>query len=309
MKVVGTYFTFPGKLDYPFNEEVYYQGYQELSERCKKHDIRLIFVRGEESYLGDLTFSHGTEFVDGQLVDIEHPIKVDLIYNKCRGLAPKSLPTKNIINSPELDEICSNKFVTYETLPDHVIPTFKISAENYAEVLTTLPSDDLLIKPLDGEEGQGIERISKGSFTPNLIQGNQHYVVQPFIDTSHGIPGVCEGPHDLRLILFNGKPTLSFLRQPKAGGYISNVGQGGSLRSVDLAHIPTEAFDVAREVDAALQKFFPRVYTIDLVFGEEKVWVVELNSRPGLPHRKLTGDEFAETFYASLIECFKEGMQ
>jgi len=66
-------------------------------------------------------------------------------------------------------------------------------------------------------------------------------IVQQFVDSGSGIEKLnIEGVHDLRVVVVDGKPVLSYIRQPESG-YIANVAQGGTMEFVKLKMCPKKS--------------------------------------------------------------------
>ncbi len=107
-------------------------------------------------------------------------------------------------------------------------------------------------------------------------------IVQEFLDSASGIPGVYNGIHDYRVMVMNGEVIGSFLRTPPPGELKTNVAQGGIIRPVENKDIPKSIFPIVEEVDAAFAHCGERFYGIDLAFTEQGPKIIELNSRPGL---------------------------
>ena len=300
---IGIYFTDPNELGYPLSQPMYFEAYKELAAFCAHQHLRVVFVRGN-SHMSDTTFSHGWEFQKNKLVHIPDPITVDLIYNKCVGEAPKSFPADKTLNNPRLDAICANKLLTYQQFPEFVIPTFEISPTNWQQAIAQIATDKVVLKPIDGEEGRGIVILTKDTFQESDIPSSEPYVAQPFLDSSTGIPGVFLGIHDLRVIVFNGIPTLATIRQAAHNELISNVARGASLTVLPIEKVPQTALDIVASIDKKFESFSPRAYTVDFMFQNGVPSVVELNSRPGLPKTKVHGETYKQTFFKSLSDCF-----
>ena len=46
-----------------------------------------------------------------------------------------------------------------------------------------------------------------------------------------------------------------------------------------MSQVPQWALDFVPKIDQHFQKFFPRIYTIDLMYADDRPYLVELNSR------------------------------
>src|SRR6185436_9953431 len=109
------------------------------------------------------------------------------------------------------------------------------------------------------------------------------YLIQEFIDTSAGVPGIVEGIHDFRIVAVSGEPVVCYVRTPPPGKKLANVAQGGKEIHVTLDRIPQEALALFQQVDDALARFPKRVYSVDMGRNVDGRWmIIELNSKPGL---------------------------
>ena len=121
------------------------------------------------------------------------------------------------------------------------------------------------------------------------------------MDLSGGIPGIVDGLHDLRLVFIGDRFSYAMVRTPPKGGLMANICQGGSFFTVPDQSIPEEAMEIALAIDARLQSFKTRVYSVDLGLNADGRWkVLELNSPPGLiPSR---GDAIMDRDHRMLAE-------
>jgi glutathione synthase/RimK-type ligase-like ATP-grasp enzyme len=122
-------------------------------------------------------------------------------------------------------------------------------------------------------------------------------LVQEFIDMSDGIPGIAEGPHDVRVLMTGHTIIGATLRQPAPGRLHSNVSQGGTERLLSYDEIPAELREIAIKIDGELDDF-PRYYAIDFARGKQGWVLIEINKKPGL-FREANGP-LARTFMDSL---------
>lgn len=295
------------KMGYPFNYPTYFESYAQFSVVCAENGARLIICRGD-SYLGNMRFSAGWEFNGIELQEINTPITADLIYLKGLGQTLNISDSDLAINRPEFDGICRNKIATYQAIGKHMAPCYAIDEENWQEVLQKIATDKVVLKPVEGAGGAGIIITDTKDFQYDASQFEEPYLAQDFIDISRGIPGLVEGPHDLRLILFNGEVKLSFVRLPKDGSLLSNFAQGATAKVIPLDDLPPQTITIAQEVDAQFSMFNPRIYTIDFLFEGERAVIGEINSRPAFPHPSLLGEEFTSQFHHYLLNTFKEAI-
>jgi len=304
---VVIYFDMPGAMDYPFSERIYYESYRNFSAEAAKSDIAITIARGD-SYRGSMQFSNGWQFVDGELTAVATPIQADLIYNKSQFGALVSDPNDLVINPPAFDDIARNKWTSYQALREFCPITYQINNGNWREVFDKIPTNRVVLKPELGFGGTGIHVAIKSELDFPKLGLTDAYIAQEFIDSSGGIPGICSGYHDLRILLFGGQPKLAFLRQPKAGSLLSNVSQGGTATAVEISQVPEQIIASAAAIDQRFGAFYPRFYSADFFVQNGRPYLVETNTQPGFPHPDVEGASFTEQYYGYLIDIFCQAL-
>lgn len=284
MKTIAVFFTSPGDKSYPFNESYYVTAYRELAEKIAEKGARLVIVRAMESYKGNGVFSGYWVFGNGEFTRINEDIKPDLVYNKGHFIFrdDDSLP---IMNHRELDGICLDKRKTFAAFSEHCPLTKEVhSKEEALDFLEKVSTAFAVAKPIDGEEGKGVIIMRKNELADHIP--SYPYLMQEFVDTSGGVPGITDGMHDLRLTLINGDVGNSFLRIPAKGKMVSNLAQGGSKQEVPVDLIPSECLSLAATIDERFKKYGKRVYSVDMGRDVSGKWfIIELNSQPGVTCR------------------------
>lgn len=283
MKIINLviYFDDPQPMGYPFGSPEYYRAYMELCQSCRKYRIAPYIARGK-SYLKNMVFSGGWQFSRNRLITVNRKIKADVIYKK--GFKLKLKKQDKVINPQGLEDICRNKMTTYRLFKKYLPKSYHINKDNYQRILKKIPSRRVVLKPITGQEGIGIVIVDKNKFSLKIIsQSNDRYLAQQFIETHSGIPHLIAGRHDLRIVCFNGTKLLAYVRQPKKGGYLANIAQGGKLTVIKNEQIPESALAIFKAVDIKLSQFLPRIYSLDLGYERNKPYIFELNSQPGLP--------------------------
>lgn len=277
-KTIGVFFDDPREDGYPLDKEYYRTAYAELAETIASKGGELVVVRGQESYRGNNRFSHFWDLRDHTMKRHDEEIEVDLMYDKGHFVHD---PHARLLNDPEMDEICVNKWKTYEMFTEHCPFTAIIqSQKELHDALEAIQTELVVAKPLDGEEGHGVF-IEPASAITAKIQ-TFPYLLQEFIDTSGGIPGIVEGTHDLRIICIGSEIVLCFVRTPPPGKLLANVAQGGRKIEIQIQDIPKEALLLHSEVESVFSRFKRRVYSIDCGRSKDGTWkIIELNSKPG----------------------------
>ena len=155
------------------------------------------------------------------------------------------------------------------------------SAEKLDECIEKIPGSIIVAKPTDQTGGAGVFIGNKKEIVPQIKEFP--YIIQEYIDTSEGIPGLIDSTHDLRLVSLQGEVVLAFIRTPPPGNILANVSKGGSLIEVMKKDIPEGALAIFKSVDTALSHFKQRIYSIDMGRNSDGRWmIIELNSRPAL---------------------------
>lgn len=306
MKTVAVYFSDPEPMGYPFDHIEFYRAYQALSTDTDKEGIELVFCRGN-TYTGPMTFSQGWKFdQDQNLIKIEEPIQASLIYMK--GLEPvfpfDTTGTK-ILNDPEFDRLCRDKLATYELFPEFMKKSLPILPESAESVAAQMNTQTIVLKPVFGDSGIGIKFVDKSKCTSAEIPTTEPYIAQEYLESIEGVPGIMTGRHDLRLVVANGEPVISYIRVAKEGSLLSNTHQGATVQPIDLEQLPDSCIPIVKEVDSRLAHFDSRMYSIDFMFESGKPFVTELNSRAGIPDASWVGAERARRYREVLVNLFK----
>lgn len=307
MQTFVIYFNRPGKLDSPLDDPFYFASYKGFADYCKTRGTQVYAARGD-SYQGNMRFRNCYEFVDNDLVDVPGIVTADAVYNKGVDYPFTFEPDALVINSPAFDELTESKWHMAETFGDLMPATYEISSENWREVVAKISTDKIVLKPVDGLGGYGIIITEKATLDFPSLNLTTPYIAQPFVDSSNGIPGICDSYHDLRILIFNGEPKLSYIRTPKPGSLLSNISQGASAFAVDIAKVPAEILDMARQVDAAYASYYPRHYSADFFMGPDRPYLVETNTQPGFPRSDSEGVAFQQQYYQYLFELMNEAV-
>jgi len=139
----------------------------------------------------------------------------------------------------------------------------------------------VVLKPLMGSGGESVLIES-----PKMLaqyQPKRTMLLQKFIDTSHGIPGVMRGRHDMRIHILNNKIFCAEYRTPPQNSLIANITRGGSLHYLAKNKIPTKATALAKKVTKRFHDILPHFYAIDMAFDPQgKPFLIELNAKPGI---------------------------
>lgn len=279
-----------------------------LFSLAKKKNLRFILTdfRGFQN-----GYFKNSWIFDGKKWKKSGKFKADVIYDKSKtnfqNVAIKLTVAEKVplINNPIFDLICENKFLSYLYFKEYSPKTFVLEKNNLDKILKEIKTESIVTKPNWGSGGKNVKIIPRQNL--KHIKIKFEYIAQKFIDSSQGIKKIVKNTHDLRIVIANGKISYSYLRIPKKRSLIANIQQGGSMINLKEHQIPTAAKKLARDVDEKFKDFWPRIYTIDLIFDkQQKPWLIELNSKPGIyfyPKDKKLQDKFYMDIINSLKLC------
>ncbi len=209
------------------------------------------------------------------------------------------------INSLGFERL-NNKAVLGNLLSPWMPKTIKINhQEDYPALSTIFNSKKIVLKPIKGSGGVGVEIIDAKKITRKKNK-KVNVLAQEFIDSSKGIKGLCSGYHDLRLVFLKNKLTYAYLREPKKGMLLANLAQGGKMTVVKKNKIPKKVFGIVKNVLRIIMHLNPVYYTMDFIFDESgQPYLLELNTRPGSYFAKEYAD-LQKKFFNKLLKVFKK---
>ena len=267
----------------PFNNDYYIRAYSDLLLAVKRCGANVYFS-SREHYMGDGLFDKAytmDAIVPFSQFTLTTDIRADLAYDKGDFSDIHDVTTLNPIF---VHTITSNKSETYAHFGAYQ-PVSRLCQDEQEMVaaLGEVPGDMIVIKPLTGNGGHGVLIVKREDIdlTDSTFVAEYPVLVQEFLDTACGIPGMVEGIHDLRIKTGNGEVWGGTLRTPREGELRANVAQGGTERHLFPEEIPEDAVAIAMAIDQHFTDY-PRYYSIDLARTERGWKLIELNSKPGL---------------------------
>lgn len=285
--VVGIYFSRSGAHNYPLTVPMYRRAYFELSQELEVRGTNMVIVRSPEAYIGHGHFKQHWVFTSDGDLEERRAITVDTVYDKGPGnsLVFNDVP---VMNSAFINDVCVDKYQTAELFKDFS-PASRLvkTLDEYQRALADWPADQkVVIKPNDGFGGEGvrIEEVADAR-RARITEEQLPLILQTYIDTSAGIPGIADGQHDLRILMLNGEVIGGQVRRPAAGSLVANLAQGGSVQLLSHGQIPVAAAEVAKQIDRQFADHQPRFYAVDLAHSSGRYFLIELNSRPGLSEK------------------------
>ena len=289
--------------DYPFSKKRTNEAYELFTEIGKQNEVRFListFGNLEEDILKKAwVFENKWKIAENE--------KIDLIFDRDKTTAEnieskKEISKKiKIVNAPEFNLLCWDKFESYKKFPNLMPKTFLVKdIDELKQVLSQIKTEKIVLKPRYGIMGKDIEFLNKDQ----IKEVKENIIVQEFIDSSGGIEELgMEGVHDLRVVIINGEINHSYIRVAKEGSLFANCARGGKKMFIDK--IPSRVIELVKEIDSRLEKYYPRVYSIDFVYGKNgKIRVAELESIPGFAYYD-EAEEIRQKFIEKMIDVLK----
>lgn len=303
MRTVAVYFTKPGFDDYPFDDPEYRKAYALIGRLLAERGVAFSIVRGQSTYQGGNTFKGGWKWKEDGWTRVHGKHAYDLIFNKGRIVLDEGA---RVINDPALDRLCIDKWETFTRFTRLCPSTFLVQNKSELDAaVRDLDEKIIVAKPVDAEGGNGVI-IGPAA---DVLAGVETYpyLIQELIDTSHGIPGIADGKHDLRMVIVRGEIVSAFVREPARGKYVANVSQGGSIRNVPVSALPASAREIVQKIDNEFSAFPYRVYSVDVGLHAGRVWqLIELNSQPGLAFADYEESEEGKRLFVRVVDLLAE---
>jgi len=268
--------------EFLFKAPQYKQAYHELFNQLQAKGVYAAILMGQKSYKGKGEFTqHWVQVKDEDDYRFEKrgPITVDVLYDKDHFISDGKVLA---INDKRLYDICWSKEKTYEVLGEfHPKTTTAHNQAELADFVAAMPGDKVAVKELTGSSGIGVFVGSKKDAAK--VDMKFPLLVQEFIETSGGVPGITKKRHDVRVVLANGEPIIATLRTPPEGGLKSNIGYGGENRLLSVSELPQDLLELCAKIDNKLEQFGEfRLYSIDCGLTPNGWRLFEANSMPGV---------------------------
>ena len=284
MKIGIFYDREPNESGYLQQSPRYWPYWRELQLAANQlgHDFYVVCLN--TNYQGNGVFGDYwkiNEHPIGTFTRVEQPITLDLVFDKGYFTA----------NDGAVKAVNSNDFMQFVRSKDNQLKVYKDempvsqlveSQDDLVAAYGVCGSNSVIVKPLSLNGGIGI--ITADSIE-QLEQAEITYpaIMQELIDASGGYPGIAKGVHDIRVYMLGDKPELISVRTPPEGSLIANTKQGGSIEFFEIDAIDDQLKQYAAKIDAMLPVRDRRFYSIDVMYANERFYLVEVTERPGLP--------------------------
>jgi RimK family alpha-L-glutamate ligase len=166
-----------------------------------------------------------------------------------------------------------------------------VSFSSYKKLLEKI-SFPIIAKPIDGQKGQGIERIENEEQYLSFFANNKKgYLCQEFLKIDY----------DIRVFVVNGKALGAMKRHIIPEDYRSNASLGAK----------TEKIDLTKELEAlalkAVKAMNYEIAGVDIIEYGNKLYVLEINSAPQWQKfKETTGVNPAEEIISYSLDKYRD---
>jgi glutathione synthase/RimK-type ligase-like ATP-grasp enzyme len=271
---------------YPFNDPYRWDSYQDLLLAIRARGAAAYFAADNATYRGQGVFATAyTTDRKCQVAEFEvaRDVKAGLVFEKgaYQGQGGFAADDVRVVNPRLMREITSSKTETYRHFgkfqPRSVVCHSRAEVERAME---EVPGELIVVKEPKGNGGK-LVYIGTREKVKAELPGRYPLMVQEFVDTSAGIPGLVEGIHDFRVRIAGGTIVGGELRVPAPGEYRANIAQGGTTRFLLADKVPAAVKELAAKIDSYFADD-PRYYSIDFAHTTQGWKLIELNDQPGL---------------------------
>lgn len=244
--------------------------------------------------------------INRNLIPIEKT-QVNKIWIRGKNFDYEKYKDFNVINTQIVEEIADDKNETYGYLKDLMPKSDLVEYNNYddsayfndgriAYIYDKTFKYPCLIKPLDELKGNGIKKLNNYTELINhlYLNSNRQLIIQEFIECIDYEPLDIKGTHDIRLIIVNSEIVGLAVRQPKEGGWLCNIAQGGSIKVYDKTDLIEELMKDSSKsmlkieqfknqvIELLPEDFKQAIFSIDFCNTKDGFKIFELNSYPGI---------------------------
>ncbi len=281
--------------------------YYDFFKMGHNRGYEMFLANGLDGYKGGYTFEN-TLFFDGtKFIHHNTSINADYIIDRSASFVFPNPQMTKVFNPIDFKLFCASKINMYKLLADFMPKTFFIkSTSGLKKICASINNDRLyVLKPSTGLGGKGIIFGTATELAQQILEPAKDYVLQEFIDTSHGISHITESHHDLRVVLLNDKIVWITVRIPKNGSLLANVAQGGTIRDITNEALPLCVIKTVSAVQKTIAKKYsqPLLYSIDMGIENGCAYVFELNDQIGFPSENMPS---SKNFIKSLVETMSE---
>lgn len=211
------------------------------------------------------------------------------------------------INNTKYIELANNKFITSRVFQDESPRTFIFNKDNLSLFNR---NSEIIIKPDGGSGWYWVEKLLVSQIDDKRMKLSKWYIIQEVIDSSNGIEWVIEWIHDLRFFIFWNKIwDTVVLRTPPKNDFRCNISQWWNSKSLLRKDIPDDLNRFVEEILVRIKKeFWELFWSIDIVKANNRYYLIEFNSSPGVNLYPLSSQELKK-YFEEIIYFFKSKLK
>tara|TARA_Y100000034_G_scaffold108950_1_gene139751 strand:+ start:162 stop:1154 length:993 start_codon:yes stop_codon:yes gene_type:complete len=223
----------------------------------------------------------------------DQKFKADVIFDKVLGKTKRVRELKKLFsrrkklfNPMYIEKICTDKYETYKNFKTLSPRTFKVDTKTQLkENLKKIRGNKVVFKPDQGSSGRGIIICKKEDLLKKVKEIKEPMVLQEFIECNKSNRiRIHYGVYDIRVVLSQGKIIESYIRASKNKKILtSNIALGGKMIFIHKESLPKQIMKDIDLIEKKFKNYKSRLYTADFMIDKHgKVWLVELNDKPGI---------------------------
>lgn len=280
--------------------------YRHFFQKLQASGFSVYLASFTDNFVKEDLFENPRIFNGESFEDFTGTVRADVLFDRSYS---SHLPSTQLLpktfNLPSFKQLCGDKITTHKLLGGFMPMNETLDGKsNLEQKLLTLSPDILyVIKPSRGIRGAGIFIDTPEKLLKGLPKTGYPYLLQEFINTQSGIPGITDSTHDLRFVSVNGSILLVALRTPAPGSLLANVAKGGSIKELPLSAVPNDILTTVQYIHSQIESHYPKgCYSMDFGYDADrkKVFLFELNDRigfprPGMPNAYRFAEELAES--------------
>ena len=292
----------PGEGEWPFHRPNQNDGYASFLARARRRNLPLILANHDDYMDGRVRrgwIHDGLRYIG--LGDV--PLAA--VYDQFPSTTPmgralvEDIQSRGlrVFNDPKLTLVVDDKLLSYINFKDLIPFTsyFHAGHDDPREAVDRFLQgcrengfgdiEAFVAKEQTGWGARNLYRFEQGNLGDIYHIPPGEYVLQPFLESSAGIPELgVRGRHDFRILLESGRFLTGLIRQPARHDWAANYFNAEELIFIHREdQVPKDFLDAARSADARLAEFFPRLVSFDLArLDDGRIVCWEMNSRPGM---------------------------
>jgi glutathione synthase/RimK-type ligase-like ATP-grasp enzyme len=267
----------------------------------------MFLANGKHTYVGEDSFKDVLLFDGEKFIPHEGIVHTDAVLDRS---ALKIFPDKNskiTLNNKKFKTLCASKILMDDLLKEYMPHSYELSGpDSFPSEVGDSPH---VLKPVSGLGGKGIFFGTGKELEQKYIElyasDAKEYLLQEFIETDSGIPGIVLGRHDMRVVLIGGIIRWVTIRTPKDGSLCANVAQGGEIRDITSQEMPKEVLEVVGKIAQLIESKYGKhlIYSIDFGVANGRVVVFEINDQIGFPNENMSSRVvFIESLIQELVD-------